>query len=105
MLSRRHRSSRAMSGEAVPKLVDVLTSTSIDPEERLYDLCLQIENIVTSYDDRFDAFAEAIQNSVDAVIQRWDEGEDAYEPFVRVHVDCGALTLTVTDNGCGVSEQ
>jgi hypothetical protein len=36
--------------------LDVLGTAEPSEEARLYDLCLAIENIVTSYDDRLDAF-------------------------------------------------
>src|SRR4051794_17326745 len=89
-------------------LLDVLGRENLDDEERLYGLCLAIENIVTSYDDQLDAFAETMQNSVDAVIQRWDESDDAmraYTPRITVHIDVSSRTLCVTDNGCAVARE
>jgi hypothetical protein len=87
----------------MPSFLEVLTQSEEGDELRLLLLCTQIENIVRSYDDRLDAFAELIQNAADAVIQRWEQAGE-YAPVIQVHVDCATQRLTVLDNGVGVSE-
>jgi hypothetical protein len=83
-------------------LVEFLSSNNEDNKENKYfDLCLQIDNILSSYDDEFDAFSELVQNSMDAVAYKYETHSD-YKPEIVVTVNCEKNTLSVLDNGCGV---
>ncbi|WP_165391211.1 ATP-binding protein [Agromyces ramosus] len=87
-------------------LVSLLTpSTETSPEDRLYELANTISNIVSSYDDPYDAFAELLQNALDAVAERSTRGEKDYVPRVQVSVDRSNRTLSVEDNGTGIAWQ
>src|SRR6185437_13078864 len=91
-----------------PTFFQFLQRASVDPISRISDLCTQIDNILTSYDDQFDAFSEVLQNSVDAVFARWDESQKQgikYAPRIRITLDYAANRLRVIDNGCGVSKE
>ena len=61
-----------------------------------------ISNIVCSYDDPYDAFAELIQNALDAVAAQFEVAGEGYQPEVDVIVDVEGRSLTVRDNGTGV---
>ena len=84
-------------------LVSLLTpSTETSAEDKLYELANTISNIVSSYDDPYDAFAELLQNALDAVAERAASGQAGYVPTVDVTVDTAARTLSVRDNGTGI---
>ena len=72
-----------------------------DTTDRVYDLCVQIENILHSYDDKFDAFAELVQNSVDAILERYQD-DSSFSPRIDIVVDYRSNKLSILDNGCGV---
>lgn len=87
------------------ELVDLLTGrgAETDEEERLYELCNSIQNIVNSYDDEFDALTELVQNALDALQARCEEDLEWTDPLtLSVTVDIGTGELTVTDNGTGI---
>ena len=71
----------------------------------------QVRTVIDSYHGRLDAVAEALQNAVDAVEQRWadwefDENTDLDEPDelprIRVYIDYDANSIGVLDNGIGI---
>lgn len=69
----------------------------------------ELENIMSSYVGWFDPFSELIQNALDAVEARalFEERAgtaDIYVPKIVVKIDNDANTLTVVDNGVGLSE-
>lgn len=85
-------------------LVQLLTDQGKSEEDALYELCNTISNIVSSYDDHYDAFAELVQNALDAVAARYEkEAAVDFVPKITVEVDTASRTLTVTDNGTGIS--
>lgn len=73
-----------------------------------------VANIRDSYHGRYDSFAEAVQNAVDAVAKRWSSwegpgspvpgGEDEERPQIRVIIDCTSETVQVIDNGTGMDD-
>ena len=83
-------------------LIDFLQPAQKDPSHRVHDFCVQIENILHSYDYQFDAFSELLQNSVDAILERWDREDGGFSPRIDVTIDYRTNRLTVLDNGCGV---
>lgn len=90
--------------EPASELVDLLTdSAESSHEDRLYELANTISNIVSSYDDPYDAFAELVQNGLDAVAARAESEDDSFEPRLQVEVDIEGRTLVVRDNGTGIS--
>lgn len=72
----------------------------------------EISNILSSYVGWFDPFGELVQNALDAVDARrvyedtaaGGTGSSDFKPTIRIDVDLDANTLTVTDNGIGLSE-
>lgn len=82
-----------------------LLSGELSEEDRLYSLCTQIENIVSSYDDIWDALAEMVQNAVDAVLARAETELAAPAGQINVHVDAALNRISVTDNGLGVAQE
>lgn len=84
-------------------LVNLLTpSTEATPEDRIYELTNTISNIVSSYDDPYDAFSELVQNALDAVAARAATDGADYVPRVEVTVDTKKRSLAVRDNGTGI---
>jgi hypothetical protein len=65
----------------------------------------EIRNILKSYTGYYDLFSELIQNSLDAVERRLSEKAINYEPCISILINLAESELTVTDNGCGMSEQ
>jgi hypothetical protein len=73
-----------------------------------------VANIRDSYHGRYDSFAEALQNAVDAVSKRWatwagpghpvPDGELDERPQVRIIIDCDAQYVHVIDNGTGMED-
>ena len=53
-------------------LLDILKPAKSENAQLLH-LASQIDNILCSYDDEFDALAEMVQNSMDAIIERWNQ--------------------------------
>ena len=64
----------------------------------------QIQNILKSYTGYYDVFAELIQNALDAVERRIEEGDTNYVPSVWIQIDIKEGKISVTDNGCGMDE-
>lgn len=88
---------------STPSLVDYLKGSTGNEKERAYtDLCTQIDNILNSYDDRLDAFAEMVQNSIDEILARFDS-DSTYQPHLEIHINLKANTLEVIDNASGIS--
>ncbi|GAB3446506.1 hypothetical protein GCM10027517_28860 [Phycicoccus ginsengisoli] len=89
--------------EPSSELVDLLTdSAEASHEDKLYELVNTISNIVSSYDDPYDAFAELVQNGLDAVAARAELEGASFQPRLRVEVDIDARKLVVRDNGTGI---
>ncbi|WP_163618041.1 ATP-binding protein [Microbacterium sp. B35-30] len=70
-----------------------------------------VKNVLDSYTGKFDVLAEAVQNAMDALEERWGDGISAAPgrkagelPTIRVELDAAdtANTITVTDNGVGI---
>lgn len=91
-------------GADTKNLLELLTQHTADPEDRLYEIVNTIENIVSSYDDELDAFAEMVQNALDALAARY-ETDNSISPHLTVKVNVDDRTLTVIDNGTGISWQ
>jgi hypothetical protein len=65
----------------------------------------EIENILSSYVGWFDPFAELIQNALDSVDERAKTASKSYKPSVRIIVDLKENTLSVSDNGTGLTQE
>jgi hypothetical protein len=64
----------------------------------------EIRNILRSYTGYYDLFSELVQNSLDAVERRTREGDyRGVQPAIWLTVDLVENSITVTDNGCGMS--
>ncbi len=65
----------------------------------------EIENILSSYVGWFDPFAELIQNALDSVEERAAADSNKYKPVLRIIVDLQNNSLTVSDNGTGLTRE
>lgn len=92
----------------------VIPSDSIDPLEAKSAnataaaqaaLKREIENILCSYVGWFDPFAEIIQNALDSVEERAKAEPKSYKPTLRIIIDIPKNSLTVSDNGTGLSKE
>lgn len=67
----------------------------------------RVREIITSYHHQFDQLYECIQNAVDACEKQFHASEvssnSPYLPLVKVIIDLPSNTLTVIDNGSGMS--
>ena len=63
----------------------------------------EINNILKSYTGYFDLFAELLQNALDAVEKRKSEENKEYIPKVWIDIDMKGNSVSVTDNGYGMS--
>jgi Histidine kinase-, DNA gyrase B-, and HSP90-like ATPase len=64
-----------------------------------------IENILTSYVGWFDPIAELVQNALDSVEERKLKEPKKYTPKIRIVINLKENSLTVSDNGVGLSEE
>jgi len=64
----------------------------------------EIRNILKSYTGYYDMFAELIQNALDAVENRFGEGDLNYRPGIWLRINIIEGEVSVTDNGCGMDE-
>jgi hypothetical protein len=64
----------------------------------------EIRNILKSYTGYFDLFSELIQNALDAVGKRAEEGDATYCPTIWIRISIPDESISVTDNGCAMSE-
>ena len=64
-----------------------------------------LQNVAESYHRTYDVFAELLQNAVDAVYQRYDLGDSDYQAQIWVDLDFGKQTITVCDNGIGITPE
>lgn len=66
----------------------------------------EIDNILNSYVGWFDPFSELIQNALDSTDERAAREEmDGYRPQIRILIDVKENTLTVSDNGTGLTRE
>lgn len=88
------------------QLIDILQPGG-DEESRAYHFQSQIESILASYTDPFDAFSEILQNSFDAICYKFEklENNQNYWPFIDILIDCNENRVHVIDNGCGVDPE
>ena len=65
-----------------------------------------LKEILNSYHSSYDTISEMIQNSIDAIERKWQDGDQKKkgDGQIIVKVDFNANTLTVIDNGCGIEE-
>lgn len=92
--------------EANPVVIDAWDplSSESDPGLIVAAQRREIRNILKSYTGYYDLFSELIQNALDAVERRLSEKADHYKPHIWVRIDLVKFEVTVTDNGCGMSE-
>lgn len=65
----------------------------------------EIENILSSYVGWFDPFSELIQNALDSTDERAESEGPDYQPKIRIIIDVKENTLTVSDNGTGLTKE
>lgn len=94
----------------LPATFNPLRETPSDEDLRSAYEQSTVRSVIDSYHGRVDAFAEAIQNAVDAVEKRWrdwsgplDESIDADSvPRIRIVLDSDENAIHVIDNGVGI---
>ena len=65
---------------------------------------LTVHNIISSYHSGYDVLSESVQNAMDAIHLRWKEEPDSnYAPQIWIEIDQSANSLTVIDNGVGIT--
>ena len=83
---------------------DPLTQGEDDQSLILATRKRHIHNLLKSYTEWFDLFAELLQNALDAVEKRANEETAQYEPQIWIKVDIEKQEISVTDNGCGMEK-
>jgi len=63
----------------------------------------EIQNILDSYVGWFDPFCELTQNALDAIEERLADEDEGYQPEIRVLINLRKNTLTVSNNGIGLT--
>ena len=64
----------------------------------------EIRNILKSYTGYFDLFSEAIQNALDSTEKIWRTNK-SFKPILRIEIDLIENSITVSDNGTGMTQQ
>src|SRR2546425_7956 len=84
---------------------DPLSDTSLSDATLINEMKRQeIRNILRSYTGFYDLFSELIQNSLDAVDMRTSIEGPEYQPKLWIHIDIKNQSVTVADNGIGLSQ-
>lgn len=84
---------------------DPLSTDSSDPGLLIAAKKREISNILKSYTGYYDLFSELIQNALDAVEKRSKEkNSENYQPTIWITIDMQESIVSVTDNGCGMSQ-
>ena len=82
-------------GTASGEAWDPLQTGSDDLEFVLAAQKREIRNILKSYTGYYDLFSELIQNSLDAVEKRSEEGSPGYRPEIWITIDIHKDTVSV----------
>lgn len=67
-----------------------------------------VSNILKSYTGTYDLFSEAIQNAMDAIQKKSQDASSSaasYSPRIWVHISLRDKSVTVVDNGIGMTEE
>ncbi|MCI0329939.1 MAG: ATP-binding protein [candidate division Zixibacteria bacterium] len=72
----------------------------IHNDERLRS---EAQNILDSYSHPWDILAEALQNSVDGIEQRWEK-DQSVQPLIQIDFNCAFRTLRIYDTGIGIPQ-
>ncbi len=82
---------------------DPLESTAgADPGILISAQRREITNILRSYTGYYDLFSEILQNALDAIEKRLEEGAKNYDPKITISIDLKDNTVEITDNGCSM---
>lgn len=68
----------------------------------------EISNILSSYVGWYDPFCELIQNALDSIDEKANQQKETnpeYQPEISIVINIKNNSLTVTDNGIGLSEE
>ena len=92
-----------------PSLLNALLGGVVQSRQiQLIALAGRIESIVSSYDDAFDQLPEMLQNSLDAIEQKYGVETEAgreFTPKISVFFNVEDRSIAVLDNGVGVPEE
>jgi hypothetical protein len=67
------------------------------------DYKLVIQDIFAIYHHKWDVLGELIQNAVDSVLKRKEEGERDYHPAIDITYNSRIREITINDNGNGIT--
>ncbi|MEK7993873.1 MAG: ATP-binding protein [Planctomycetota bacterium] len=100
-----------MSDSLIARAAVPLTAEAWDPlkegSDEEFVLAAQkreIRNILKSYTGYYDLFSELMQNALDAAEKRAEEGAPGYHPAIWITIDIPNETVSVTDNGCAMTQ-
>jgi len=78
---------------------------SLQNEVAINAMKRELRNILDSYVGWYDPFCELIQNGLDSIDERAAQQPNGYNPLLRIIINLKNNTLTVTDNGTGMSKE
>lgn len=92
--------------EEIPAFDPLEAKTWTNSEVAANALKKEIENILSAYFGWFDPFCELIQNALDSIEERGrQEKSPDYKPQINIIIDLDKNSLTVSDNGTGLTEE
>ena len=77
---------------------DPLAPESDEPDLVIAAQKREIRNILKSYTGYYDLFSELLQNALDAVEKRSNEGDHNYTPAIWIRINLPEESVSVTDN-------
>jgi len=78
---------------------------TLDTEVAIKAMKRELMNILDSYVGWYDPFCELIQNALDAVEEKASKSGSDYLPQIRILIDIQNNSLTVSDNGTGLTKE
>ena len=88
-----------------PDFDPLLAKQEMKTEVAINAMKRDLRNILDSYVGWYDPFAELIQNALDSVEEKAAISDAAYVPQVRILINLATNSVTVTDNGMGLSQE
>ena len=62
-----------------------------------------IDRIISSYRNIWDLYSELLQNSADAILEKY--GSDYSRGLIKLEIDPDAREIIISDNGIGIDEE
>jgi len=84
---------------------DPLAPVTTSAEAQAHAVKREIRNVLRSYVGWFDPFSESLQNALDSVETRASiQHGSSYNPSIWITINLEENTLSVTDNGIGLTQ-